>query len=777
MIATNLWASRNVGSAVLAAVVLLGCNGGSSSPPHNMSPGFHVEEATIGDIQAAIQKKEITCVDLVKTYRARITAYNGPCTRLVTADGAPISPAAGYVRGGAPISFPTETVPVSDLLPDLDQYQGPPLDLGRMDPAVTDPGIVQQMGVITGIPHAGQVNALETVNIRGERSQSCRGEFDKAPAAGPLSAEAPPECETFRQMPDALERAAQLDAQYGSSPDLTALPMYCIALSVKDWYDAKDMRSAGGNDVAFAMDAPPTDSTLVARLRDKGAIILGKAIASQVTNTSDAGPEAPAKLFFPATDAARATWGGAACTPYDTERSPGFSSGGVGASVAANLVTCGICETTGGSCRIPANPNAVASLVTTKGIISSDGGWTAQYTNHRPGILCRTLGDSARVLDAMKDPEDGYFDPDDIFTALPSTLIPDQPYASFLTTDAMLASTPKILAGTRVGLVREFFIEPLPNNVAINDKIDAEVKAVLRDQLGADLVESVDALYPDDPTVPNMAFTFQDSIAEVLPITAPEYFAQKVGDQLEFAVPGWDVSSKDYLVALSLHEAPLSDALNLRRLTSGGLDNAQRTPFLMDRYLKQRADRVVSDWPSFVAKASFFADNLRSGSLNVAELDSQNIAATSGSDRLKMVTAARMIVEKVMLQNGIDVLVIPNIPAPVEKNEYARDPVTQGVRPNGPSITDLLGVPEMIVPAGTNDVVYDAQYKLSADKKSYLAVAGTVQSTLPAPMPISMMFWAGAGDEPKVLRVASAYEAATHHRMPPADFGPLPDEP
>ena len=208
----------------------------------------------------------------------------------------------------------------------------------------------------------------------------------------------------------------------------------------------------------------------------------------------------------------------------------------------------------------------------------------------------------------------------------------------------MLAATPKILAGTRVGLVREFFIKPLPNNVAINDKIDAEVKAVLRDQLGAELVESVDALYADDPTVPNMKFTFQDSIAEVLPITAPEYFAQKVGDQLEFAVPGWDVTSKDYLVALSLHEAPLSAALNLRRLTSGGLDNAQRTPFLMDRYLKARADRLVTDWPSFVANASFFAENLRSGSLNVAELDNQNIAATSGSDRLKMVTAARMIV-------------------------------------------------------------------------------------------------------------------------------------
>ena len=65
-----------------------------------MSPGFHVEEATIADVQAAIQKKEITCVDLVKTYLARIAAYNGPCTRLVTADGAPISPATGYVRAG-----------------------------------------------------------------------------------------------------------------------------------------------------------------------------------------------------------------------------------------------------------------------------------------------------------------------------------------------------------------------------------------------------------------------------------------------------------------------------------------------------------------------------------------------------------------------------------------------------------------------------------------------------------------------------------------------------
>jgi amidase len=131
----------------------------------------------------------------------------------------------------------------------------------------------------------------------------------------------------------------------------------------------------------------------------------------------------------------------------------------------------------------------------------------------------------------------------------------------------------------------------------------------------------------------------------------------------------------------------------------------------------------------------------------------------------------------VMYQNGIDVLVIPNIPSPVEKNEYARDPVKENVRPNGPSITDLLGVPEIIVPAGYNDVVYEAEYKLSEDTTTYQQVAGTVESRLPIPLPISMMFWGGPGDEPTVLRVASAYEAATHHRVPPPDFGPLPDEP
>ena len=85
---------------------------------------------------------------------------------------------------------------------------------------------------------------------------TCKGDFDKAPSAGPLPPGAPKVCEEFRKLPDALERAAELDKQYGRRPDLEKLPMYCVAFSWKSWYDAKDMRATGGNDVNFAMDAP-----------------------------------------------------------------------------------------------------------------------------------------------------------------------------------------------------------------------------------------------------------------------------------------------------------------------------------------------------------------------------------------------------------------------------------------------------------------------------------------------------------------------------------------
>src|SRR5437667_7191167 len=147
---------------------------------------FRLEEATIDDLHAAIRAGHITCVQIVQHYLDRARAYNGVASLLVTEEGTPIPEATGAVRAGAPLRFPTETVKASTVLPDLGKYKGPPLEYGRMEATASDPDVMQQYGMIVGTPDARKVNALATLNIRGERSVTCRGDFDRHPSAGPL---------------------------------------------------------------------------------------------------------------------------------------------------------------------------------------------------------------------------------------------------------------------------------------------------------------------------------------------------------------------------------------------------------------------------------------------------------------------------------------------------------------------------------------------------------------------------------------------------------------
>jgi Asp-tRNA(Asn)/Glu-tRNA(Gln) amidotransferase A subunit family amidase len=737
---------------------------------------FHLEEASISDIHKAIQSNEITCTELVQAYIDRAKAYNGVCTQLLTEDGAPIPPTTGYVRAGAPIEFPTETVPISSILPNFDQYIGLPIDLGRMEATASDPSVQQQFGMRVGIPDAGQLNALETINIRGERSVTCKGAFDAHPSTGPLPAGAPPGCEEFRQHPDALERAAELDAQYGSNPDLKKLPMYCIPFSFKDSFDTKDMRTTASADVNYAMDAPPKDGTIADELRAKGAIIYAKA-ASNEYNAGPGNPGGPAtatKVFLGGRT--HSTWSGVACNPYDTERATGESSTGSGVSVAANLVVCSICEETGGSCHDPGGKNGVVSLRTTKEIISYGGAIGSTPYQDTAGIHCRTVKDAAIVLDALKDPQLGYFDSRDIYTALPKALISEEPYANFIVDDKDLKGKSKALEGMRIGVVREWMIKPVQNDVAMSDQINNEIKSVLRDKLGAELVESVDPLYPDDPTIPNMKYTFQDAIAEILPTLMPEYFSKTVaGGALEFAVPGYDVTTYDYMLKLTKGSAPLSDNLNLRRITTGA-PNALTFKFQMEQYLLDRGDERVKDWASLFANAKWLSDTERAGAENWLHTDT--IVSDGKTERMTMRDVQRLVLLKVMHENDIDVFVQPIHTIPQAKIGGPSEPNIKdrgGLFPR--CFVCSAGIPEIVVPAGFNQVVYEPQFALSADKKNYISVTGTVQSLLPHPMPIGIGFMAGPGEEPVLIRVASAYEAATHHRMSPPDFRPLPGEP
>jgi amidase len=723
---------------------------------------FRVEEATIRELHDAIRSGATTCRGVVESYIERAQAYNGVCTALVTENGAPIAPTKGVKRAGAPIVFPTQTVPVRDVLPFFDEYAGLPIELGRMEPTISDETVVAQFGMRVGIPNAGRVNALETLNIRGERSVTCKAECDSHPSTGALPRSCPAVCDSFREQPDALERAAELDAKYGRNPDTQALPMYCVAFAWKNWYDATDMRATGGNDVNFAMDAPKYDSPDIAELRAKGAISFGIANAA-AAGLSARGP-IKAQSVLPNGNMAYAAWGGQACNPYDTERVPRGSSAGSGSAIAANLAQCSICEQTGGSCKGPASRNNVVNLLTTKGILM-DGGYGYQDIGDRAGIICRTVEDAVQVLDSIK----GY-ESRDSYTAIPKGLIPDEPYASFLVRDADVPKKP--LAGMRIGVVREFMVKHTKNDEAISDQIDGEIKAILRDKLGAEIVESVDPLYPDDPAVPNMTYTFQDAIADILAHNVPEYFWQKGADgKLEFAVPGWDVTTLEYAVALAVGKAPLSDALNLRRISKEVAQD--QGAFSWNKYLAERGDARITDWAAWVANAKFDSADDRAGAENAIAVkdgrpDPEQISY------LKMQTALRLIVQKVMNENGIDAFVNPETTLPPYKLGGPSEPIVdfRDTTSCCQRFTALMGAPEMEVPAGYTRIVYEPKFVLSADKKSYESVTGTVQSLLPKPMPISLMLWAGPGSEPALIKVASAYEAATHHRVPPPGFGP-----
>src|SRR4029078_737281 len=76
-------------------------------------------------------------------------------------------------------------------------------------------------------------------------------------------------------MPDALETAAALDAEFAKTGKLAG-PLHGVVFAIKDQYDTRDMRTTSGADAFWANDRPPDDSTFIARLRAAGAIILPK---------------------------------------------------------------------------------------------------------------------------------------------------------------------------------------------------------------------------------------------------------------------------------------------------------------------------------------------------------------------------------------------------------------------------------------------------------------------------------------------------------------------
>ena len=313
----------------LILVLLIGCQS-TMKDSRILENEFNLEEATIGQIHAALGAGEITCVELVEGYLERIGAYDQP-TRL---------------------------------------------------------------------------NAFVVLN------------------------------------PRALERAAELDAEFRRTGKLRAL--HGIPIIVKDNYDTHDLQTSAGS-LALKGSLPLNDATQVRKLREAGVVVLGKSNMAEWA-------------FNPYVTVS--SIGGLTRNPYDLERVPAGSSGGTAAAVAANFGVVGLGTDTGNSIRGPSSHCCLVGIRSTIGLTSRDGIVPLYLRNDVGGPIARTVEDAVRILEVIA----GY-DPADRVTEDCRGKVPDN-YRQFLDKDGLL--------GMRVGVLRR---------LSDTESADPEVKALFEKAL------------------------------------------------------------------------------------------------------------------------------------------------------------------------------------------------------------------------------------------------------------------------------------------------------
>jgi amidase len=571
------------------------------------------------------------------------------------------------------------------------------------------------LGPVTPIAHARQINALSTLNLR-PRTRTTWG-FDARKARSLTNT-----ADDAANMPDALETAAAQDQQFAKTGRLVG-PLHGVVLAIKDQYDTFDMRTTSGADADYANDRPPDDATFVKRLRDAGAIILAKANLAEY-----------------AVDGARSSFGGTFCNPYDTEREPGMSSAGSATAVAANLVTCGIAEETVVSVRWPASVNSVVGLAPTQELVSRDGMMGSGLVM-RVGPICRTVEDTAKVLDVYA----GY-DPKDEMTVSSVSRKPSQPYASF--------AAARRLDGVRIGVLREYMRRSLlskadEESIGIVEKAIADLRA-----LGAVIV---------DPGAEGELFTA--CIARYAPELLNSAFARQYP---QLFPPDAAAAAKDDQIAtlLQLQQDParVPPQLSLRNLNAGGFGPAGEGKYMLNRYLRERGDANIKTNADLITKARFYQDPNFPDRKQARE-QAERATVLDTSARLQGRFAVQTMLMQCMQAQRLDALVSPMSTVPPRKLTSPREPASNGRSPIGWSLIGQQGFPVITVPAGFTTAVWDRVAEGNGTR-----LVGPVSVALP----VGVDFIARPFDEPVLFRIASAYESATKHRKPPADFGPLP---
>ncbi|MCL4415267.1 MAG: Asp-tRNA(Asn)/Glu-tRNA(Gln) amidotransferase subunit GatA [Actinobacteria bacterium] len=250
---------------------------------------------------------------------------------------------------------------------------------------------------------------------------------------------------------DALEQARKADQEINREPQaMSYKPLLGIPIAIKDNFSTKGVRTTASSKILDDY-IPPFDASVIKKLKEAGAVILGKTnmdawAHGSSTETSDYGPTK---------------------NPWNTNHLPGGSSGGSAASVAANQCIAAIGSETAGSIRQPASWCGVVGFKPTYGRVSRYGVIAMSSSLDSPGPITKTVEDSALMLEVLAG-----IDENDATT---SPILVDN-YSQKLNKD---------IKGLKVGISSQYFIK------GINKEVEKSVKTAIKkfEDLGAKIKE------------------------------------------------------------------------------------------------------------------------------------------------------------------------------------------------------------------------------------------------------------------------------------------------